>query len=212
MLVAVGTICGAQKSTTEEMGITAQYLRDHYGRLNFDEIKRAFTMLIQERLGISRPEYIAINPATIEMVVRAFKKETHAERVEPETEKTEAEKNDIMAQALINRYEQSKQGRVMWDFGGAMYRWLLRNKYMTVTDDVKNAYRALATEQMKDVTDLTPREIMTMRRIGMQQTDHQLIEDHTGALIISAWLQTIKTKEDLISMIHERGVNTARLR
>ena len=164
------------------------YIQQNYGDYTETDFRNAFTMWIKGKLEVTVPDFVKINPRTIETVMGAYRRQLFVSQQRadvPERYMSQHEKDSIIVDCICQMYVNRSKGHPVTDFGGAMYRYLLRKKVITVDEGTWAAFYQSAIHEYKVQSQKDSfKHFMTMRSGSASNVREALVNDITGALII----------------------------
>lgn len=164
------------------------YIQQNYGEFTDTDFRNAFTLWIQGKLELNVPDFVKINPRTIETVMGAYRRQLFVsnQRADvPERYMSPEEKDSIIVDCICQMYVNRSNGHPVTDFGGAMYRYFLRKNLIGMDEGTWAAFYDKAQAQYKVQSQKDSfKHFMTMRSGSASNVREALINDITGALII----------------------------
>lgn len=184
------------------------YIQQNYSDFTENDFRNAFTLWIQGKLEITVPDFVKINPRTIETVMGAYRRQLFVSQQRsdvPERYMSQDEKDSIIVDCICQMYVNRSNGHHVTDFGGAMYRHLIRKKVIEVDEGTWAAFRDSAIHEYKVQSQKDSfKHFMTMRSGSASNVREALINDITGALIMDWYFDQHTSVNSLRNAINQR--------
>jgi hypothetical protein len=174
-----------------ELETSVFYIQQNYGGFTGNDFRLAYTQFIQGKLEVTVPDFVKINPKSIEYVMQAYRKQEffrQQKREQPEIYVSEGEKESIISDCICQMFVNRAAGHPVTDFGGAMYKYLIRKNVFSMDEAtwaqwMTEARKIYSRESEKD----SFKHFMTLRAGSTKNVKQSLIDDITGALVINSF-------------------------
>lgn len=191
-----------EKASKEEIIINVQFIRDHFGEMNVQDIHEAAQLSIAGKLDVDNNHYGNFGPLYISRILNAYK--VHKNDVLTWCKK-ELDKNKPKALPERNPQEEIKEMRLYFlrahkeakedffnDYGDVWYNFAKRNNFLSFTEDLIQSAKRYGKLKANDEAS-TGILLKMQYNQRMKQEQREIRErSHARSFVVNEWLKSIK--------------------
>ncbi len=190
-----------EKASKEEIIINVQFIRDHFGEFNVQDIHEAMQTSIAGKLDVDNNHYGNFGPLYISRILNAYKSykgdilqycKKQLDKNAPKALPTWNPKEHLesMQSAFLRAHEQAKSG-FFNDYGDVWYNFAKRNGYLSFTQDLIEEAKRFAKLKANDhAQDGILLKMQYNQR--MKKEERELKErSFARSFVVNKWLDSI---------------------
>jgi len=206
-----------EKASKEEIIINVQFIRDHFGEYNVQDIHEAMQTSIAGKLDVDNNHYGNFGPLYISRILNAYKSykvdilqycKKQLDKNAPKALPSSNPKEDLesMKSFFLRACEQAKSG-FFNDYGDVWYNFAKRNGYLSFTQDlIEEAKRFGKLKANDHAQDGILLKMQYNQR--MKKEERELKErSFARSFVVNKWLNSITDKKAFVNSITLQMLN-----
>lgn len=194
-----------EKASKEEIIINVQFIRDHFGDYNVQDIHEAMQTSIAGKLDVDNNHYGNFGPLYISRILNAYRNHKNEilqyckRQLDKHTPKALPARNpkeelDAMKTFFLRAHKEANEGFYN-DYGDVWYNFAKRNGHLTFTKElIEEAKRYGRLKAKDEASDGILLKMQYNNR--MKQEQRELRErSHARSFVVNLWLKSIKNEK-----------------
>jgi len=192
-----------EKASKEEIIVNVQFIREHFGDLNVQDIHDATSLSIAGKLDVDNNHYGNFGPLYIARILNAYRE--HRNQIiswcKTEVKKIESAKTpprDLqkelkeMKEFFIRAHAEANKEGYFQDYGDVWYNFAKRNKFLVFSEDlIERAKKFGILKAQEDAHE----GILLKIQLNQQMTSEQKAfkqRSYSRAFVVTEWMKSIK--------------------
>jgi hypothetical protein len=200
------------KASKEEIIVNTQFIREHFGELNVQDLHEAMGLSIAGKFEVDNNHYGNFGPLYISRILRAYityrnsalnwcKNELRKNTKPAENVISEEEHLEEMRKFFLRMHDTANSEGFVNDYGDVWYNFAKRNGFINFTDDLIERARVFGVEKSQsDAHEGILLKLEMRQQMSHQQKEHKR-RSYSRSYVVSEWLKDIAEPESFAQNI-----------
>lgn len=201
-----------EKASKEEIIINVQFIREHFGDLNVQDIHDAMGLSIAGKLDVDNNHYGNFGPLYISRILNSYREHKNSiiswcknevKKIEAAKPKPVDAKENLkdMRTFFLRSHEKVLNEGYFQDYGDVWYNFAKRNKFLSLNEDLIRKAKSFG---MKRALDDAHEGILLKMQYKKQMTEKERESkqrSYARSYVVSEWMKTITNPKSFAQSI-----------